>query len=156
MSRRKSLKRRRVITNGHRQGKQLLQRFRRLPELHGDPSGLNTHAGRKAIEVLIANRSRSLDEQWRTIYQPLSHLVDRLGDLPPADIFIAGIIAACDSAKVTDQAAPVRETVRAHAVGNTRSHDLLGPSRSYAEQKLNRPAINPGVGKSFEVRNDLV
>jgi hypothetical protein len=48
------------------------------------------------------------------------------------------------------------QTIRTHALGNTRTQDLLRPPSAYTEDDLHNTTINQRLRTTFERNNDVI
>ena len=144
-----------IVTDGHGQGKQLLERLLRLVKLDRNTAGFEVDAGRQVLELLIDDSRWGLDDQLRAFDAFPAQLADDARNLAPAADLIKGLFAGREVLEVGDEGLAISESIGADAVHNTGSHDLLSSAPADAEQELDSSAVDPGAGKTVEFVNDV-
>jgi hypothetical protein len=96
----------------------------------------------------------SFHQQARAFYSPFMKRGERLGELLATALFVDGRFAGGELLEVLDEALAVGDAVAADLVGDAGLEDLLGAAAADAEELLQGGAVDPRVGKAFELVED--
>jgi hypothetical protein len=148
----KTLEEQGIITDSHGEGQELFEGLAGAVELDRDLAGRNRDTRGQALDVLMDHRGGRFHQNPAL---SLEGVELRRKSSPSAVLVMQGL-AGGKSMEVRDHIFAVGHARAANLPADARRQDLLGAPPSDPEQSLERPTIDPSVGKVAEEGRDLV
>src|ERR1017187_4867908 len=145
-----------IVADRHGECQELFEGFARLLKLHGHAARFETDSGWQVFQLLIDDRDRAFNDQFRLVEPFPPEAVELLGYLAPALYLIIGVVTMGEPAQTGDQEVAVGQTVGADAVGDRGRHDLLSAAAGDAQEEFHGGAIDERAGENIELPDDVV
>ena len=107
-------------------------------------------------ELLVENGGGRFHQYLRLSQRRLPQSVQNQGESAAPPPFIVRFVAGRQALQMRDQFLPAGYAVSSNLAGDTRPQDLLGSSRTYLQERLERLTIYPRPGEAAKLCDDFV